>query len=482
MTRSFVLSLPSDAVLASQGERQIAIQAQGVRVTFKHLSAAMQQALRTLADGGATEDELAEHVGQEDGVSGQSRFYHLLHQLGRRGWLWRSANESGRRLATLVPCSSDFVYPGRALEPHQPYVLSRFAYLRAEDGQVVLESPLSHARILLGDGRTAALVHALARPRPLADVASQIPSLSADAACHIAELLVNAELLGQADETGATAEDRAPALQSWEFHDLLFHARSRMGRHSNPVGRTYRFLGRLPAPAPLKETQATETFPLEHPDLDRLESGDPPFARVQESRKSVREYAERPITAQQLGEFLYRVGRVRKCEESDVPTPHGPLSMAFAFRPYPSGGALYELELYLAVNACEGIRPGFYHYDPRDHRLEHLSERTAAVEQLLSDAAQASRIPADKLQLLVIVAARFQRVAWKYASMAYALILKNLGVLYQTMYLAATAMGLAPCALGCGDADLFARAAGTDYYAETSVGDFLLGSKRNSVA
>ena len=74
-------------------------------------------------------------------------------------------------------------------------------------------------------------------------------------------------------------------------------------------------------------------------------------------------------------------------------------------------------------------------------------------------------------------AARFPRVAWKYASMAYALTLKHVGVLYQTMYLAATAMDLAPCGVGCGDADLFARAAGTDYYAESSVGEFLLGSK-----
>jgi SagB-type dehydrogenase family enzyme len=54
--------------------------------------------------------------------------------------------------------------------------------------------------------------------------------------------------------------------------------------------------------------------------------------------------------------------------------------------------------------------------------------------------------------------------------------LKHVGVLYQTMYLTATAMGLAPCAIGGGDADRFAWAAGTDYYAETSVGEFLLGN------
>jgi hypothetical protein len=38
-------------------------------------------------------------------------------------------------------------------------------------------------------------------------------------------------------------------------------------------------------------------------------------------------------------------------------------------------------------------------------------------------------------------------------------------------------MKLAPCAIGCGDSDLFARAAGTQYVEETSVGEFLLGSR-----
>jgi SagB-type dehydrogenase family enzyme len=62
--------------------------------------------------------------------------------------------------------------------------------------------------------------------------------------------------------------------------------------------------------------------------------------------------------------------------------------------------------------------------------------------------------------------------------MAYSVILKNVGALYQTMYLVATAMDLAPCALGGGDSDLFARAAGLEYTVETSVGEFLLGNKR----
>ena len=41
----------------------------------------------------------------------------------------------------------------------------------------------------------------------------------------------------------------------------------------------------------------------------------------------------------------------------------------------------------------------------------------------------------------------------------------------------ATAMGLAPCALGSGDADVAARAFGLDWAHESSVGEFLVGSR-----
>ena len=60
---------------------------------------------------------------------------------------------------------------------------------------------------------------------------------------------------------------------------------------------------------------------------------------------------------------------------------------------------------------------------------------------------------------------------------AYALIMKNVGSIYQQMYLVATALHLAPCALGGGNADHFAAAAGLDYYTEGSVGEFVLSSR-----
>jgi SagB-type dehydrogenase family enzyme len=58
--------------------------------------------------------------------------------------------------------------------------------------------------------------------------------------------------------------------------------------------------------------------------------------------------------------------------------------------------------------------------------------------------------------------------------MAYAAVLKDVGVLYQALYLTSTAMGLGGCALGGGDAATFARASGLDPFDEGTVGEFLL--------
>jgi SagB-type dehydrogenase family enzyme len=287
-------------------------------------------------------------------------------------------------------------------------------------------------------------------------------------------------MLGEADDSGVSATDRSPPLQSWEFHDLLFHSRSRTGRHDLPVGGTFRMASKLELPPALKPSPAGETIELSRPDLDALQREDPSFAQVLERRHSVREYGSKPITCDQLGELLYRVARVKDSGERTLESPVGALRMEFASRPYPAGGALYELEFYVAVNNCAGLAPGLYHYDPEHHRLSRTAAHADEVTALLAGAGEATAIAPRNLQVLVILTARFQRLAWKYAAIAYALVLKHVGIVYQTMYLVATAMNLAPCAVGCGNADLFARAAGVDYYGETSVGEFLLGSLSSS--
>src|SRR5207253_2420051 len=159
-------------------------------------------------------------------------------------------------------------------------------------------------------------------------------------------------------------------------------------------------------------------------------------------------YADEPITSAQLGEFLYRVGRVADYWEFPVAAAGKLETSGYAPRPYPGAGAMYELELYCAVNSCTGVGRGLYRYEPQHHRLDRRPGPTADFERLLADAAGASGLDPVRLQVVVIVAARLPRIGWKYESIAYSLTLKDVGVLFATMYLSATAMGLAPCALG----------------------------------
>jgi SagB-type dehydrogenase family enzyme len=474
-----VLSWREGVTATADGEGALVVQGPAGRVSLRRVAPVALDALRRFDPPGEDEDRLAELVGGA-GSGSLARWYYYLECLSRRGLVCHSAHANGSRLATLVAVSSSFVArPGRAASGRR-YVLSRFAYLRGEGGEAVLESPLAHARVILNDCRVTALVGALAAPHIAEELAARVGGMPAEAVLRLLTLLLRAGMLGEAGPEGTCDVDQGPALETWSFHDLLFHARSRSGRFDAPYGGTYRLAGRLAPQPALKPTPGGEARELYRPDLARLEREDPPLARVQEQRCSAREFdSEHPITDRQLGEFLFRVARVKEQREAEVATPLGPVRMDFASRPYPAGGGLYELELYAAVNRCEGLEPGLYHYDPLGHRLSRLCRRTAEVERLLRDAAESTTAPEADLQVLLILAARVPRVAWKYESIAYALILKHVGVVLQTMYLAATAMGLGPCAVGGGDSDLFARAAGVEYCAETSVGEFLLGSLRH---
>ena len=117
---------------------------------------------------------------------------------------------------------------------------------------------------------------------------------------------------------------------------------------------------------------------------------------------------------------------------------------------------------------------GFYHYAAADHALVAIDAPPPALAALLSSAEFATGATAAP-QVLITIAARFGRISWKYSSLAYALILKDVGVLIQTFYLMATEMGLGGCAIGSTNIELFAKMTGLDFCVEGPVGQFILG-------
>ena len=191
-----------------------------------------------------------------------------LVNLARAGFLHFAVAEEGRVLATAVPMSPSFT-PVRLGPIGRRWVLSRFAYLHREsklhnlgDDELVLESPTSVVRIHLHDARLSAVVAALASPQVVEDLTG-LAGLAVEVVAPFVSLLVASGLLTATDED---AGKQRVSLESWEFHDLLFHARIREGRHDRPMGATFRQSGVLAPPAAVKRCMGDEIIDMEVPE------------------------------------------------------------------------------------------------------------------------------------------------------------------------------------------------------------------------
>jgi oxazoline/thiazoline dehydrogenase len=394
----------------------------------------------------------------------QSALRSTLETLGGAGALRRVVIGAGDPFVIVEPLGDYYRFNFADFSGSEKMVqLVRFCLLRPEGERVVLESPLSHARVWILQPAIAAVVASLAKARPISSLTALNLGISERVLWPVLSLLI-------AEGFVTLCESDAPSmpLRQWEFHDLFFHTRSRRGRHRNTVGASFRFRGKISPPPATKPPMSFHPIALPRPDMHTLFFRDMPLTAALELRASIRERTQWMITLPELGAFLYRSARVRKRDTYQ--------ELELTSRPYPSGGASYELEIYPIVDRCIGLLSGVYHYDPLAHALEPLLEANPITEILLQQAYSATAGIA-RPQILLVITARFQRVSWKYESIAYATVLKGVGVLYQTMYLVATAMRLAPCAIGAGDSDLFHLILGNDYYEESSVGEFMLGAR-----
>jgi SagB-type dehydrogenase family enzyme len=399
----------------------------------------------------------------------------LVRRLAMRGLLeYRLArSRNGDDLAVIEPQVVDYWPRTPQLGNTDILVLSRFAYLRRRGNAMVLESPRAGALFKICDPQIAAAIAMLAAPQQIKQLRRQDGFPGAE----LLALLVDCRILfkvGAAADGGLRSAEGDDSLVLWDFHDLLFHARSTQGRHANPLGGLHPHAGAVP-PLPAVRPR----WPGKKIDLRKLPPApaEPvsPVAKLLRDRHSTRSFDDqRPITLAELARFLDGTARVLSRAKSSIGlTEAGPM-VEYAIRAYPSAGASYELELYLAVDKCEGLARGFYHYDAGGHALVPIGAGAQELEALLAAAAFAMGAPRVP-QVMITIAARFGRISWKYSSIAYALILKDVGVLMQTLYLTVADMGLGGCAIGITNIDLFAKMTGIEFHVEGPVGQFAIG-------
>jgi len=395
----------------------------------------------------------------------------LVRRLARAGLVeYRFAPpEPGEDIVVIEPQVADYWPAMPKLRATDAIALSRFSYLRRRGDDMVLESPRSGALFRICDPNIAAALARLTTPQKIGKLRkeSDFPS------DNLLALLLDCGILFKPDP----AREGSPRLREgdddlvlWDFHDLLFHARTTEGRQANPLGGTYPYAGVIDPPPAVRPR-----WPGKKIDLRELSPPGTlsPVAMLLRARHSVRDFdGQKPVTLAELARFLDGAARVQSTWKGRIDAG-GPV-VSYAPRPYPSGGSAYELELYLAVAQCDGLSRGFYHYDAGAHALVPIGARDQDLDVALTNATFAMGAAAAP-QILVTIAARFARTAWKYSSIAYSLVLKDVGVLLQTLYLMATDLGLGGCAVGSTDIELFARMTGIAFHVEGPLCHFALG-------
>lgn len=165
--------------------------------------------------------------------------------------------------------------------------------------------------------------------------------------------------------------------------------------------------------------------------LSRLTlSGERSLESVLQTRRSVREYARKPLTRDELAQLLWAAQGVT-----------GPGNLRTA----PSAGALYPLEVDVVIGDVDGLPSAIYRYRPDRHELvltrggdRRRELRAAALGQDCVEAGAA----------VIALAGVYARTSEKYGERGIRYVHMEVGHAAQNVCLQATAFGLGTVVVG----------------------------------
>ena len=182
-------------------------------------------------------------------------------------------------------------------------------------------------------------------------------------------------------------------------------------------------------------TQPLESFPLPAPRLASPCS----VEMALQGRRSVRALGQKPLALAQLAQLLWAAQGVTSTE---------------GMRTAPSAGALYPLELYLAVGNVSGLAAGVYKYQPEIHHLKQWAEHDRRHD--LASAALGQDFVKRGAAVMVFASVQ-ARTTGKYGERGIRYIHFEVGHAAQNVLLQAVALGLSAVTVGAFDDKHVAR-------------------------
>jgi len=176
--------------------------------------------------------------------------------------------------------------------------------------------------------------------------------------------------------------------------------------------------------------------PLPKPSFD----GKVSVEKAIKERRTIRDFRERSLTINHISQLLWAAQGITDPKDGK--------------RAAPSGGALYPLEIYLAVgeHQAEGMEAGVYRYLPGPHSVLLITkgDRRKEIASVSLWQMWMARAP-----VMFIITAEYQRITGKYGERGIRYALIEVGHVGQNLFLQAEALGLGAGIVGAfNDADL----------------------------
>ncbi|MFH1055694.1 MAG: SagB/ThcOx family dehydrogenase [Candidatus Altiarchaeota archaeon] len=152
-------------------------------------------------------------------------------------------------------------------------------------------------------------------------------------------------------------------------------------------------------------------------------------------RRSIRQYKNQPLTLKEISQLLW--------------SAQG-LTAEWGGRTAPSAGATYPLEAYAVVGNVDGLKPGVYHYLPKEHAITQIVSGDLRGE--LADAALGQSMIKDA-PATIILTANYNRTTSRYGNRGVMYVHMEAGHAGQNIYLQAEAIGLGTVAVGAFNPD-----------------------------
>lgn len=160
-----------------------------------------------------------------------------------------------------------------------------------------------------------------------------------------------------------------------------------------------------------------------------------------EQRKTLRKYADLPLTLQELSYLLWVSQGVKRIS-----------SRPSTARTVPSAGARHAFETYLLINRVDGLEPGLYRYAAIENKLFKVEADAEINAQVTAACLNQSQVATSAVTFIWV--AVVERMFWRYVERGYRYLHLDAGHVCQNLALGAEQLACGICPIAAFDDEL----------------------------